>query len=381
MKQETVKGLKDYTGKEAWKRAEIKKLIIKTFETYGFEAAETPIIEYEDFVKAGNKEDEVISDLFRLRDKGKRRLALRYEFTFQLKRLMKNKKMPYKRYQVGEVFRDEPVKSNRFRQFTQFDVDIVGSTEKDEAEVLTLVKDVFKELGIKNEILVGNRELLNEILNELKIRKNKEQILREIDKLDKIKLKEVRKNLKKLKADKILAVFKKSESYFKKYKAYKNIQELKKYCKFYGVKIKFQPSLVRGLSYYNRNVFEVKTKGMKETICAGGSYMFNKVQSTGISFGLDRITDLAKIKDEKEKILVISLNKDKEAIKLVKKLKKKDKIIGIYYGKPTKALNYANSYGFRKVIFVGKKEVEKKKYKVKDMKTGKESMLKKLSML
>ena len=157
---------------------------------------------------------------------------------------------------------------------------------------------------------------------------------------------------------------------------HKNIQELKKYCKFYNVKVKFQASLVRGLSYYNKNVFEVKTKGIKETICAGGSYKFSGVQSTGISFGLDRITDLTKIKEIKEKILIISLKQDKKAINLVKKLRKENKNSSIYYGKPSKALNYANSYDFTKVIFVGKKEIEKKKYRIKYMKTGKESLLK-----
>jgi histidyl-tRNA synthetase len=86
----TVKGFKDYSGEEAAKRAEIRKIIVETFEKYGFEPAETPIIEYEDFVKEGNTQDEAVSDVFKLKDKGKRKLGLRYEFTFQLKRLMKN---------------------------------------------------------------------------------------------------------------------------------------------------------------------------------------------------------------------------------------------------------------------------------------------------
>ena len=130
MKTNLIKGFRDFTGEEAEKRAEIKKILINIFERYGFEPAETPIIEYQEFVKGSNQQDEVISDIFRLRDKGKRNLALRYEFTFQLKRLIKNKKLPYKRYQIGEVFRDEPVSANRFRQFIQCDVDIVGSEIK-----------------------------------------------------------------------------------------------------------------------------------------------------------------------------------------------------------------------------------------------------------
>src|SRR3989304_1057792 len=114
---EPVKGFRDFSGKEAEKRAEIRKIIVETFEKYGFEPAETPIIESEEFVRGENKQDEAVSDIFKLQDKGKRNLALRYEFTFQLKRLMRNKKLPYKRYQIGPVFRDEPISGNRMRQF------------------------------------------------------------------------------------------------------------------------------------------------------------------------------------------------------------------------------------------------------------------------
>ena len=131
MKTETVKGFQDFSGKEAEKRTEIKKILVETFESFGFAPAETPIIEYEEFVKGNNSQDEAVSDIFKLKDKGKRNLALRYEFTFQLKRLMQNKKLPYKRYQIGPVFRDEPISANRFRQFTQADIDIVGSSEKE----------------------------------------------------------------------------------------------------------------------------------------------------------------------------------------------------------------------------------------------------------
>ena len=360
-----VKGFNDFTGEEALKREEIKKILVSIFEKYGFLPVETPIIEYEKFVKGENLDDEAISDIFKLKDKGKRALALRYEFTFQLKRISKNKKLPYKRYQIGEVFRDEPVSEKRFRQFTQCDVDIVGSTVKDEAEILALTSDIMKRLGIKDVISVNNRKLLNEVLDEQGI-KNKEQVMREIDKLEKIGEKNVRNNLKKYNAEKILNIMKKPESFFKKYKSYSEIEELKRYCKNYNVNIKFQPRLVRGLSYYNGNIFETQA-------IAGGSYLVNNKQSTGISFGLERLSSIAKIKIEKEKILIISLNQDKKAIKLAQKLRKEGKNITMFYGKPSKALEYANSYKIQKVIFIGKEEVKKGKFKIKDMKTGKES--------
>lgn len=374
MTKETVKGFKDYSGKEAQKRAEIKKIIVETFEKYGFEPAETPTIEYEDFVKGENSEDESVSDIFRLKDKGKRNLALRYEFTFQLKRLMKNKKLPYRRYQVGPLFRDEPVSKSRLRQFTQCDVDVVGSTVKNEAEILAMSNEILEKLGIKSLFLINNRKLLNEILDDLNIKeKNKEQVLREADKYDKLPEKEVIKNLEKLGAGRLISALKQGEDYFNKFESYKEIISLMDYCRIYRLGVKFAPTVVRGLSYYNGNIFEVKAKGIKETIAAGGSYPIGGVQSTGISFGLERLSLIAKIKSKKERYLVISLNQDKEAIKLAQKLRKKGKTVSVYYGKPSKALDYANSYDISKVIFVGSKEVKKRKFKVKDMRTGKEN--------
>lgn len=369
---ETIKGFNDYSGEEARKRTEIKKILIEIFEKYGFEPAETPIIENQEFVVGENKGDEAVSDIYKLTDKGKRKLALRYEFTFQLKRLIKNRKLPYRKYQIGEVFRDEPVSSNRFRQFTQCDIDIVGSTIKDDAEVLAIVNEILVKFKIKNKIFVGNRKLLNEILDEQGIKKNKEQILREIDKLDKLPIKQVKQNLKKLKAEKVLFILIKPESYFKKYKAYSEIQELKKYCAYYGIKIIFQPALVRGLSYYNGNVFEVKATKIKESIFGGGSYQINNIQATGISFSLERFSKLAEVKFDDESILIISLNQDRDAIKLAKRLREQGRNILVYYGKPSKALEYANTKKINKVIFVGKKEVESGKFKVKNMKTGNE---------
>ncbi|MCL6500480.1 MAG: ATP phosphoribosyltransferase regulatory subunit, partial [Candidatus Pacearchaeota archaeon] len=121
MATETIKGFRDISGDEALKREKIRELLVKKFKVYGFVPAETPIIEQEEFVKA-EQSQETISDIFRLKDRGQRNLALRFELTFQLKRLAQNKKLPYRRYQIGQVFRDEPVSSNRFREFTQCDV-------------------------------------------------------------------------------------------------------------------------------------------------------------------------------------------------------------------------------------------------------------------
>ncbi len=373
---EPVKGFRDFSGKEAEKRAEIMRLIAGTFEKYGFETVETPIIESEEFVVGENKYDEAVRDVFRLQDRGKRKLALRYEFTFQLKRLAKNKKLPYKRYQIGYNFRDEPVREGRTRQFVQCDADIVGSTTKDEAETLAMASEILENLGIEFTILINNRKLLNEILDDLKIKKNREQVLRELDKIGKQTQQETQNALSKLGARNLLEAINRGERYFVKFDSYKEVVSLMDYCKTYGVKVKFAPSLVRGLSYYNGTVIEFWSKNLGVSICGGGSYLVNGIQSTGISLGLEPLMVLEKFKKEKEKTLVISLEQDKEAIKLANKLRVRGEIVGLYYGKPSRALDYANSYGFQKVVFVGKKEVKAKKFKVKDMRTGKESVLK-----
>jgi len=284
---ETVKGFNDYTGEEAKKRAVIMEVIHQTFEKYGFQPAETPIIEYEEFVKGNNSNDEAVSNIFRLKDKGERALALRYEFTFQLKRLAQNQKLPFKRFQIGPVFRDEPVNTNRFRQFTQCDIDTVGATIKDEAEILAATKEILDTLKIKSVVYVNNKKLLNEILEEQGI-KEKEKVIRELDKLDKLPKKEVRENLRKLNAEKLIDIVKNKKDYFKKYKSYSEIEELEKYCNYYGVKVEFSPYLARGLSYYTGTIFEVKST-LKETICGGGTYLVNGIQSTGIALGIERL--------------------------------------------------------------------------------------------
>jgi len=376
MNIETVKGFKDFVSEEAERREEIRKILVKNFKKCGFEPAETPVVEYKEFVKGNNSNDEAVSDIFKLTDKGDRELALRYEFTFQLKRLMIGKKLPFKRYSIGPVFRDEPVTGNRLRQFTQCDIDVVGATIKDEAEVLSVVKRVLGELGIKFTIFINNRKLLNEILFKENIEKmDWERVIKEVDKMDKLPEDEVYNNLRAYGAQNILEIFKQREEFFSKYEAYAEIAELKKYCKFYGVEVSFLPSLARGLSYYNGNVFEVKSD-IKETITAGGSFMFNEVQSTGLSFGLERLTILAKSFNIEKKVLILSINQDEEAIKVIEALRDGGVNCLFFSGKVSRALDYANSKKIDFVIFVGDEEVSSKTVKLKNMQTGEESLIK-----
>ncbi len=375
MKTDLPKGFKDYTGEQAEKREFIKEVLKQTFERYGFQPAETPVVEYEEFVRGENPNDEAVSDIFKLEDRGKRKLALRYEHTFSLKRVMQNKKIPYKRYAIGPVFRDEPVTGNRTRQFTQCDIDILGSTLKDDAEILAVINSVLKALQIEATIFVNNRRIMNEIFETQGIVTNKDQIIREIDKLDKLSEKEVKENLKKFKAENILDIFKKPIKEFEQYESFKEVKELLDYCKAYGVKIEFQPTLARGLSYYTGTVFEIKTKQIRETIFGGGSYTFNGVQGVGFGVSLERLGIVTNIRIDLEKYLIVSLNQDKQAIKIANQFREAGKNVSMYYGKPSKALEYANSYGINKVIFIGEEEVKLKQFKVRIMSSGKESVL------
>ena len=372
---ETIKGFKDKLGKDAEKAALIREVTKQTFEKYNFKEIETPIIEYEKFVKSNNTNDDAVSDIFKLKDKGKRDLALRYEFTFQLKRIAKNQKIPFKRFQIGPVFRDEPVQGNRLRQFTQCDIDTIGATIKDEAEILAATKEILDSLKIPSIIYVNNRKLLNEILQEQKIPENKRQeVIKEIDKLDKLPIAQVKQNLKSLGADQVMNIFAKPITYFQKYKSYSEIQELKNYCKYYGFEIKFLPSLARGLSYYTGNVFEIRSK-IKESLCGGGTYIVDNNIATGISFSIERLMAVSNILVNINRILIVSLDQDKKAIELAKKLRAQNKNASVFFGKPNKAMEYANSYDIKRIIFVGKKEVQQKKFMIKNLNTGKQKTL------
>ncbi len=377
MTSETVKGFKDYTGKEALKRAKMKKIIEDVFTLYGFEPAETPIIENRKFVQGENQDDEAVSNIFKLEDRGKRKLALRYELTFPLKRISKNKKLPYKRYQIGPVFRDEPVSANRFRQFTQCDVDTIGSTTKDDAEILSTINTISKKLGFQTDIYINNRKLMNEILEEQRIKeKHKEPVIREIDKLDKLSEKQIKQKLKKYKAENLITLFKKPESYFEKYESYQEIEQLKKSCKLYGLDVKFSPSLARGLSYYTETVFEGKVKNSKNSFVGGGAYLINGIRCIGYGIGLERLSQIAKIKLDNKQILIISIQQNKKATKLSEKLRKNNISAILLTDKSiSKALDYANSKNIPYVIFLGQDEVKKNKLKLRDMKTGKQESL------
>ncbi len=390
---EIVKGFQDFLAPESQKRVAVRTIIEQTFQNYGFVPAETPSIEYEELMKPNSleSEDDAVSERFRLKDRGGRNLGLRYEFTFQLARIMKqntNIKLPFKRYQVGNVFRDEPIGQNRFREFTQCDIDIIGDmSSESEAECLAATADILTKLKIPFEIQVNNRKLLNAILDSLQIG-NKTTIIREIDKKDKLGEDEIKANLRKYAdANQIIALFKlleKNLDFFKEnlFEGADEISKLQELGKIYGFKIKFNPWIARGLSYYTGNIFEVKTEGIKETLAAGGRYdktvgrfLNREIPAVGISFGLDRISSKAQIEIPKTKAIIISISQDKETIKLSQKFRASNISCVTSFDKIGKALEYADSYQIPYAIFIGKDEIKQKKLKLRDMKSGEETLL------
>jgi histidyl-tRNA synthetase len=377
MNTEKTKGFEDFLGEDAKKREGMIDVIRNQFKLFGFEPAETPIVESEEFVRGKNTNDDAVRDIFSLEDRGKRKLALRFEFTFQLKRIAKNQKLPYKRYQIGYVFRDEPIRAGRLRQFIQCDADIIGSSSKDEVECLALARKVYEELKIPATIYVNNRKLINEILESEKIiERDREQIIRELDKLDKLSKEEVAKNLKELNATKLVEIFTAKEKTFEKYRFYEEIKKLKDLCAVYDVEVEFRPFLARGLSYYNGSVFEIWSKDLNVALSGGGSYLVDNVQSTGISFGIEPLFLLSKLEVEKNEVLILSLSQDEKAIKISEQLRNKNIPVILLTDKgPSKALDYANSKKIQKVLIIGEEEVKNKKYTLKNMKTGKEEKL------
>ena len=384
---ETVKGFRDVLPPESIKRQKIRQIIEKNFKIFGFIPIETPTIEYEELVKGDNEKDSAVSDRFRLTDRGKRELALRFEFTFQLKRIFKenpNIKLPFRRYQMGYVFRDEPIEKDRYREFMQCDVDIIGDASiKADAECLAVTDKICKELEIKYKVLINNRKLINSILQRLEINDN-QNVLRELDKIAKVGEDIVKQELTRYaEKDQIVKLFKilnNNIDYFvkEKFEGANEILELMNLCKQYKINAIFSPFLMRGLAYYTGNIFEGYSDEIRGSIFGGGRYdnsvgRYVNKQLPAVGNSLGRLLDL-KVNAESTKCLLISIAQDKKTIDLMSNLRDSE-ISCFMMEKPSKALEYANSYEIPFVIFLGEDEVKKKKFKLRDMKTGKESML------
>jgi len=407
------KGTRDLKPEEAIVRNKIVSTLKEVFEVYGYSPLETPAFERYDILAskyAGGAE--ILKETFKFKDQGKRELGLRYDLTVPMCRFVgmnPNIKMPFKRYAIGEVFRDGPVERARYRQFTQCDVDVVGIKGMTaDAEIIALTQRAFKKLDFDVVIKVNNRNLLNDLLSNADVKKDKlETVLLTIDKLEKFGLETVKKELKQKKINnatikKIINIINIKGNNNKKINnikkliddsdGLKEINELLSLLNILKINIDFDVSLARGLTYYTGTVIEVylKNSGVKSAVCAGGRYdniigsFIGKgnYPAVGISFGLDRIYDayIERTKETKKsvtQVYIIPINTFNESLKIAEELRNENVNVDIdLTGKgPSKNLQYANSLGIPYVLFVGQEELKQGKIKLKDMNSGKEQMM------
>ena len=406
------KGTRDLKPEEAIVRNKIVSTLKNVFEVYGYNPLETPAFERYDILAskyAGGAE--ILKETFRFKDRGKRELSLRYDLTVPMCRFVgmnPNIRLPFKRYAIGEVFRDGPVEKARYRSFTQCDVDVVGiSSMTADAEIIALTQRAFNELGFDAVIKFNNRKLLNDLLLKSGVKKDKlETVILSIDKLDKFGLETVKKELKQKKIDdktikKIIDMINikggNKEKINKLKKLLKSegldeIGELFSLLMVLDVNAEFDISLARGLTYYTGTTMEVylRNSKVKTAVCAGGRYdkMIGSFlgkggyPAVGISFGLDRIYDAYVEKNEiiqktVTKVYIIPIGTFKESSKIAEELRREnvDVDIDLMERGPSKNLQYADSLGIPYVLFVGKEELKQNKVKLKDMKSGKEQMM------
>lgn len=415
MKLQTAKGVQDVFPEEKIIKNKIVGVLREVFELYGFAPLETPVLErYETLAAkfAAGESSDVLKETFKLKDQGKRKLGLRFDLTVPLARFIAmnpNLKMPFKRYEMGAVFRDGPIKSGRVRQFWQCDVDTIGSKSMlAEAEILAVVDTFFKKLKTAVVVKVNNRKLLNGILEQVGIRKKEEAIIA-IDKLDKIGVKGVRSEL--IERGYTQGQIKKVFSFIKEgvglrelkskvvneegKEGLKELEELFSYLKMMGVtSAVFDVSLARGLAYYTSTVFEafLKSPGSMTSSLAGGGrwdQMIGKfmggekeIPAVGVAFGLVPIMEALREKKEfKEKtpakVFVIPIKVMKEGLDVVRRLRE-DGVkcdIDMMGRGVSKNLNYASTLGIPYVVLIGEKEVKAGKVLLRDMETGDEKLL------
>lgn len=391
---------------------------IKTsYERFGFTPLDTPILEYSEVLlaKAGGETEKQI---YRF-NKGDTDLSMRFDLTVPLAKYVAlhsgEISFPFRRYQMGKVFRGERTQRGRFREFYQCDIDIIGENElsiMSDAEIPSIIYTTFINLGFNNfTIRINNRKILNGFFSEYNIIKKASEILRIIDKLEKIGNAEVIKEMKKLELSEdiieiiinfvniqgtqdeminMLKNMKLSNEVFNE--GVKELEEVVDGIRGFKVPdenfvIDFK--IARGLDYYTGTVYETILNDFPSlgSVCSGGRYdnlaqyyTNKKLPGVGISIGFSRLFYQLKeagvfqaMESTTAKVLVIPLGQYlKEAQNISNILRKESINTELFYTqKSVKAmLNYANKIGVPYVIFVGEDEVINERYTLKDMKTG-----------
>jgi len=414
-----AKGVRDFPPEEKMIRDRIINTIKQVFELYGYNPIELPILErYETLAAkyAAGEESDALKEIFVTEDNGKRKLGLRFDLTVPFSRFIgmnPEMKMPFKKYVTGQVFRDGPIKKGRYREFTQFDPDIVGCEDViADAEIMSITETVFNNLGFECVIEFNTRKLINGILEDLKIpEKKKFGVIVSVDKFKKIGEEGVEQELlqKGIKKDIIIKLFdylrqgKTNEETLTRLKkviksntgkeGLKEIEDLLVYSKEFGLNsVIFVPSLARGLAYYTGPVYEAYLNSSITSSAAGGGrydeligkFLGGKqrIPATGISFGIEVIVEAIKEKEKLERksvvqLFVIPIKTRQKCIGIVQQLRKAglNTDMDLMEKGISKNLEYANAYNIPYVLFVGEQELKLGKVKLRDMLSGKEEML------
>ena len=398
---------------------QIKDTIEETYKMYGFLPLDTPVIELSDVLlaKAGGETEK---QMYRF-NRGDTDLSLRFDLTVPLSKYVAknygNLSFPFRRYQIGKVYRGERAQKGRFREFYQCDIDIIGDGELDlinDAELPSVIYTIFTKLGFSDfTIKINNRKILNGLFESLGQKENAVEILRIIDKIEKIGKENVIEELRKIniedgvinkiidfieiqgnnseKLEKLKDLKIENETYNK------GIEELEfvaNNMKLFGLpeeNYMIDLTIARGLDYYTGTVYETFLNDYRElgSICSGGRYenlaeyyTDKKLPGVGISIGLTRLfyklNELNLIKTNKKSIsdiLIIPMTEDlSTAIRIATKLRNQGIKTEIYLNnKKLKAkFKYADKLEIPYVIIIGEDEIQNNVVKLKNMKTGEE---------
>ena len=416
------RGTTDFLPEEMSRRQYMLDVIRRVFESFGFEPLDTPAFEsWELLSKKGGGGEAIKDEIYYFRDKSDRELGLRFDLTVPLARVVANNPnllKPFKRYQAGKVWRYDRPQAGRMREFVQMDADIVGSDKMDaDAECIAAAAEALRRLGFRDfEVRLNARKVLNGLVEFADIPEKKAPaVFRILDKLEKKPKNEILADLRKAgigaskvsklmkaigkrgKPPKILQTMKKMlDGITKAEDGLRELEQIAALAKPYGFEenLVIDFSLVRGLDYYTGPIFEITVKAGKNvgSVAGGGRYdrlislyEGSDTPATGISLGIERLFEIMKSekmfdsKKQRERVFVVSVNEDvkMKAVEIVQQLR----AAGIaaeseLTGRDIrKQMDYANRKGFAFTVIVGPREVSSGRYKLKDMKTGKESSL------
>ena len=394
---------------------ELVDTIRTSYESFGFLPIDTPILECSEVLlaKAGGETEKQI---YRFK-KGENDISLRFDLTVPLARYVSMKYndlvFPFKRYQIGKVYRGERPQKGRYREFYQCDIDVIGENLSlmYDAEILAVIYNTFKKLSFGEfTIHINNRKLLNGFFESLDLEMKSIDVLRIIDKMDKIGVSGVKEELSLIpitneKIDKIIEFVKKNNTEIinslqnleiKNSTFITGLEELQKVIKevkAFGLEENYYVidlTIARGLDYYTGTIYETKLNDYPSlgSICSGGRYdnltdyyTDNALCGVGISIGLTRLFYQLKeagiIKSSSKtlsKVLIIPFSQENMdyAIKISSLLRKNKIICDVYYEEKglKQKLKYANRLGIPYVCIVGEDEEKQNKVTIKNMETG-----------